>query len=65
MPLEQSILNLPGFELEDISGVDPVVLKIRYTPPPSYPHCQSEALRIKDTFYRWVRHESLGARKTL
>lgn len=65
MPLEQSILNLPGFELEDISGVDPVVLKIRYAVPPSCPHCQGKALRIKDTFYRWVRHESLGARKTI
>jgi len=65
MPLEQSILNVTGFELENISGLDPVVLKVRYVTSPSCPHCQSKVLRIKDTFYRWVRHENIGARKIL
>lgn len=63
MPLENSILNVPGFELEEISGLDPVVLKVRYLPPPACPHCSGTDHRIKDTFYRWIRHESLGRRK--
>ena len=63
MPLEQSILNLPGFTLEDISGVDPLILKARYPSAPVCLRCQSTELRIKDTFYRHVRHESFGQRK--
>lgn len=63
MPLENSILNVPGFELEEISGLDPVILKVRYRPVPACPHCGTTDLRTKDTFYRWIRHESLGRRK--
>lgn len=63
MPLENSILNVGGFELEEISGLNPVVLKLRYTLPPFCRHCRGSELRIKDTFYRWIRHESLGIRQ--
>ena len=63
MPLEQSILNLPGFELEEISGVDPLILKARYLLANRCIHCQNTDLRIKDTFYRHIRHESFGQRK--
>lgn len=62
MPLTTSILNVPGFELEDISGLNPVVLKLRYAVSPECLYCKSSSLRIKDTFYRWIRHESLGTR---
>jgi transposase len=63
MPLTDSILNLHGFEIEDISGLNPVVLKARYTELPECIHCGGTNLRIKDTFRRWIRHESLGTRK--
>src|SRR3990167_739659 len=62
MPLVDSILNLAGFELEDISGLNPVVLKLRYTGFVQCIHCSGTSLRIKDTFYRWIRHESFGFR---
>ena len=62
LPLENSILNVAGFELEEISGLNPVVLKLRYKIPASCRHCLGFNLRVKDTFYRWIRHESLGAR---
>lgn len=65
MPLAHNILNVPGFELEEIRGLDPVTLKVRYVIAPFCPHCHGQNLRIKDTFYRWVRHESLGSRKVL
>lgn len=63
MPLITSLLNIDGFELEDISGLNPITFKIRYILPPCCPHCTATDLRIKDTFYRWIRHESLGSRK--
>lgn len=65
MPHITSLLNIDGFELEDISGLDPITFKLRYTLPPSCPHCQAQDLRIKDCFYRWIRHESFGARRVL
>lgn len=63
MPLVDSILNLHGFSLEDISGLDPVVLKISYLEQVECVHCGGTDLRIKDTFWRWIRHESIGTRK--
>lgn len=65
MPPITSLLNIDGFALEDISGLDPITFKLRYTLPPSCPHCLNFELRIKDTFYRWIRHESWGKRKVL
>jgi len=63
LPLETSILNIPGFELEEISGINPVIFKGHYQRALSCRYCASWNLRIKDSFYRWIRHESLGARK--
>lgn len=65
MPPITSLLNIDGFELDDISGLDPITFKIRYTRPPYCIHCASNELRIKDTFYRWIRHESFGIRRVL
>ena len=62
MPLSDSILNLYGFEIEDISGPDPLVLKVKGTLSVACPGCSSANLRIKDTFWRFVRHESMGLR---
>ncbi len=63
MPHITSLLNVDGFELEDISGLDPITFKLRYLQPPACPHCFEVELRLKDTFYRRIRHESLGRRK--
>ena len=62
MPLANSILNLYGFEIEDISGLDPVVLKVKGTLSVECPSCSSADLRIKDSFFRFIRHESMGLR---
>ena len=63
MPQVTSLLNIDGFELEDISGLDPITFKVRYTLPASCPACNSTELRMKDCFYRRIRHESFGNRK--
>ena len=62
MPPIVSILGIEGFELEDIHGVNPIVFKVRYLLAKTCVHCQGDDLRLKDTFYRTVRHESLGVR---
>ena len=62
MPLANSILNLYGFEIEDISGPNPLVLKVKGTLPAECPHCHSPEVRMKDTFWRFVRHENFGLR---
>lgn len=62
MPQANSILNLYGFEIEDISGPEPLILKVKHTLPVECPHCNSSELRTKDTFWRFVRHENFGLR---
>ena len=64
LPLSQSILQIPGFEIESISDVDPLIIQCRFNGPVQCIHCLSSDLRIKDTFYRWLKHESLGLRRT-
>jgi len=62
MPPIVSILGIEGFEVEDIHGINPVFFKVRYPLAGSCVHCQGPDLRLKDTFYRQIRHESLGTR---
>jgi transposase len=64
MPPITSILGIDGFYVEDIYGTNPIVFKVRYELPASCPDCHGSNLRLKDTFYRWIRHESLGVRRT-
>lgn len=46
-----------------MEGVDPVVAHCRYTGRVRCPHCRrSEHHRLKDSFIRRVRHESIGRR---
>jgi len=63
MPPIVSILGIEGFELEDIHGIDPIVFKARYPLAKACVHCQRPDLRLKDTFYLMIRHESFGARR--
>ena len=63
MPQVTSLLNIDGFELEDISGLDPISFKVCYTLPARCPVCTHSDVRIKDCFYRRIRHESFGSRR--
>lgn len=62
MPPIVSILGIEGFEVEDIHGINPMVFKVRYLVCKACIHCQGDDLRLKDTFYRMIRHESFGLR---
>lgn len=62
MPLEASVLGLPGFVIESAEGTDPVVMKVRYIGPVNCPECQGSSLRVKDRRVRAVRHAGFGVR---
>jgi len=63
--MENNILNLPGFAIVSVKNTNPAIIEAKYTQPVQCPHCSDWDLRIKDTFIRKIRHESLGNRKTL
>lgn len=58
------ILNLPDFEIIDITGHNSVYIDARFVGTPFCPHCKGIALRTKDSFMRTVRHESFGSRNS-
>jgi transposase len=63
MPLENNIINLPGFQVLEVVEKMPLKIEGYFEIEVSCPHCQCEHLRSKDTFWRSVRHESVGTRK--
>jgi transposase len=63
MPLSESILNLPGYDITEIRGENPVYIKARYAGQVRCPSCQSPNARHKDTFIRKLHHESIGNRR--
>jgi len=62
MPLDSSVLGLPGFEIESAENLDPVLLRVKYTGEVSCPHCSGKVLRVKDRWTRELRHASFGNR---
>jgi len=62
MPHDGSIVGLSQFEIEDVDGVETVVLRVRYAGPVACPFCGGEKLRLKDRFVRRLRHASFGLR---
>lgn len=65
MPKKDSILNLPGFTIKKSSGFNPVIIETSYRRIVRCPHCASKKLRKKDKFIRYVKHESIGIRRTI
>lgn len=65
MPRFNVILNLPGFSIKKISGSQPMLLDVNYNRIPRCTHCNSKAVRKKDSFMRTVHHEPIGNRRTL
>lgn len=64
MPLSTSILNIYGYEIENVTGRNPVIIEAKYTLDITCPFCNSKNLRKKDKYLRRLNHESIGARKT-
>lgn len=65
MPRSNSILNLPGFSILKISGIDRVVFDLKFVWVLRCAHCKSKRVRKKSSYLREVHHESIGPRRTL
>jgi transposase len=63
MPQDNHILFLPGFTIVKATQGMPLVIEAAYKRKARCPHCDNKRLRIKDTFFRQVRHESVGIRR--
>jgi transposase len=63
MPRVHSTLNLPGFSITKTSGSGLVIANVSYKHKPCCIHCKSDNLRLKDSFDRTIRHESIGLRQ--
>ena len=64
MPKSNHILFLPGFSIKKTIKANPLVIEATYNVKPKCIHCEGRRLRIKDTFIRQIRHESIGERWT-
>lgn len=62
MPNVHRILNLPGFTIKNVSGFKPLLLDVKYTCISRCGRCSSKKVRIKDSFIRIVKHETIGCR---
>ena len=65
MPKYNVILNLPGFTIQKVSGYQPILFDLSYTRLPRCAHCNSKAVRKKDSYMRMVHHELIGHRRVL
>ena len=65
MPRSNSILNLPGFSILKISGIDRVVFELKFAWVLRCAHCNSKRVRKKSSYIREVHHESIGHRRSL
>jgi len=63
MPKKDHILNLPGFSIKKVTGY-PLIIEVVYRRKARCPGCESKHVRKKASYYRQVRHESLGHRIT-
>lgn len=64
IPMSSIIAEIPGYEIEKIEGRNPVKIYAKYTGKTKCPYCKNRHLRIKATFIRKLRHESIGLRIT-
>jgi transposase len=63
MPLEESIVGLPGFEVLDIQGFHEMEVRVRYVGKTTCPECGGGDLVSKARFLRRIRHENHGSRR--
>lgn len=62
MPDDQAIIGLPGFKIVRVVKSVPLTFEVYCEIKPRCLYCNSERLRIKDTYVRRLRHESIGVR---
>ena len=61
--ISKSLLNLYGFKVLGISGVNPIEIEVEYRGRNCCPKCKNRNLRKKDKKIRHIRHTSIVKRK--
>lgn len=64
MPCVDNIIGLPQFEVVNIEPGKRLKIRAVYKGEVACPHCHSKNLRRKDSFWRQVRHHTMGERLT-
>ena len=65
MPHDQDIIGLPGLKVIGVVQSQNLVFDVRCDLEPSCVHCGAQGCRIKASFIRVVRHESMGCRRSI
>lgn len=65
MPKKDLILNLPGFTIKKVTGLNPIYIEVTFRWKTRCVYCDSKQLRKKDSRMREVRHESIGLKQTV
>jgi transposase len=65
MPKTDNIINLPGFAIKKVCGINPIIYEVNYKKKVFCPYCNGKKLRYKDRFIRDINHETVGMRRTV
>lgn len=61
-PESTIILDLPGFKIVSVTGVNKLIFQVEFIDPVRCPHCCGAQLRKKESFVRRIRHILYGQR---
>jgi len=65
VPSSNNILNLPGFSIIKISGIEQIVYEVKFNWILRCAHCHSKKVRKKSGYIRKVNHEPVGHRRSI
>ena len=60
--IADQLINLPGYTITKIEGVQEVILSVQQRQENKCVHCKSSQLHIKDSKHRLIRHENFSSR---
>lgn len=65
MPKSNVIVNIPGFTIVKVSGLERLLFDLKYVWVIRCAHCKSKRVRKKSSYIREVHHESIGHRRSV
>ena len=54
--MERILIGLPEFSIKKILSTEPLIFEASWTGKPLCPYCASDLLRMKDSFWRFIRN---------
>lgn len=53
--MERIVLGLPDLAIQDLVSTHPLLIEAVWTGKAECPHCKGTKLRIKDSFWRFIK----------